>query len=136
MSAEAHAEEIPDFALIKVGRWPLWGNAGYFGIEAIHHDAEPQPLLEAVGKEVIGHLKARFAGVPIDAGDVHQEVVSGLLQRTADRADVIARDPEGQFAAVEAGIGDAGGLDGQQGSDGVVLRMRLQNRVPLVGSVH
>ena len=46
MSAKAHAEEIPDLALVEIGRRPFRGDARYFGIQAIDQDAEPQTLLK------------------------------------------------------------------------------------------
>src|ERR1700684_1399122 len=100
VSAEAHAEEVPDLALVEISRRPFWSDAGYFGIRAIDQDAEPETFLQAVGKNVVGDLKTRFAGVPVHAGDVDEEVVARFLQRAADGADVVTLDAESQFAAV------------------------------------
>src|ERR1700730_4590528 len=121
VAAEAYSKQIPYFALIEVGRWPFGSDAFHFCVEAIDQDAEAEALLEAVGKDVIGHLEAWFAGVPVHAGDVDQEVITCGFQSAADRAKVIAVDPEVQLTAIEAGVGDAGGLDGEQGGYGVVL---------------
>src|SRR6202453_4052606 len=102
VSAETHAEEVPDLALVEIGRWPFRSDAGYFRIQAIDQDAEPDTFLETVRKNVVGDLKAGLAGVPVHAGHIRQEVVTRLLQCAADGPDVVALDPESQFAAIEA----------------------------------
>src|SRR5580700_8937937 len=136
VTAKAHAEKVPDLALVEIGGRPFGGNAGYFWIEATDQDAKPKALLEAVGQDVVGHLKARLAGIPVHAGDVRQKVIAGLLQGPADRADIVALDPQGQFATIEAGIRNARGLGGNQGGYGVVLGMSLENSIFLVQGVH
>src|ERR1700752_3096776 len=105
MASEAYSEEVPDFALIEISRWPFGSDAIHFSVEAIDQDAEAEALFQAVGEDVIGHLEAWLAGVPVDAGDVDQEVIAPGLEGTADRAKVVAVDPQGQFATVEAGVG-------------------------------
>src|ERR1700733_1819536 len=111
VTAEAYSEQIPYFALIEVGRWPFGSDAFHFCVEAIDQDAEAEAFLQAVGKDVIGHLEAWFAGVPVHAGDVDEEVIARGFEGAAYRAEVVAVDPEGQFTAIEASVGDAGGLD-------------------------
>src|SRR5271163_3113665 len=86
MAAEAYSEQIPNFTLVEVGRWPFGSNAFHFCVEAIDHDAEAEALLEAVGKDVIGHLEAWFAGIPVHTGDVDQEVIACGFQSAADGA--------------------------------------------------
>src|ERR1700693_2034288 len=103
MAAEAYSEQIPNFALIEVGRWPFGSDAFHFRLEGIDQDAEAEALLEAVGKDVIGHLEAWFAGIPVHAGDVDQEVIARGFEGAAHRAEVVAVDPEGQLTAIEAG---------------------------------
>src|SRR5271163_3962139 len=108
MAAEAYSEQIPDFALIEVSRWPFGSDAVHFCIEGINHYTEAEALLQAVGKDVIGHLEAGFAGVPVHAGDVDQEIIARGFKSTAHGAKVIAVDPQGQLTEVEAGVGDTG----------------------------
>ncbi len=56
-------------------------------------------------EDVVGDLKARLGGVPVDGGDVFEEVVAGLLDGLAGGDDVLAGDGDGQLVAVELGIG-------------------------------
>src|ERR1700693_2730790 len=101
VTAEAYSEQIPNFALIEVGRWPFGSNAFHFWLEAIDHDAEAEAFLQAVGEDVIGHLEAWFAGVPVHAGDVDQEVIAGGFEGAAHWAEVVAVDPQGQLTVIE-----------------------------------
>src|ERR1700685_4094946 len=114
MATEAYSEQVPNFALIEVSRWPFGSDAFHFWVEGIDHDAEAEALLEAVGEDVIGDLEAWFAGAPVHASDIGQEVIARGLEGAAHRAEVVAVDPEGELSAIEAGVGDAGGLDRQQ----------------------
>src|SRR5580698_7927578 len=69
VAAEVNAEEVEDFALVEVGRGPDRGD----GVDALaFRDASnhPDTLLQAKAKNRIADLKARFAGVPVDGGDV------------------------------------------------------------------
>ena len=135
MAGKADTEEIEDFAFVEVRRGPHRRDAGDFRVE-FDQDAEPDALLQAVRKNVVGHLKSGFVRIPVDAGDIFEKVISRGLEGSAHGAKVIAVDPQGQFALVESGIGDAGGLDREQGSDGVVLGVGGEDGVFICRGVH
>ena len=105
MAAEADAEEVEDFALVEVCRGPDGSDAVDDAIFAIEPDDEAHALLQRMRKDVIGDLEARLGGVPVDRGDVFEEVVAGLLARPAGGDDVLAGDGDGQLVAVEFGVG-------------------------------
>ena len=96
-------------------RWIVAGSR-----RAIEADA----LLQRVREDVIGDLEAGLGGVPVDGGDVFEEVVAGGLEGLAGRDDVLGGDGEGQFVAVELGVGGevcraTDGRDvGMRGEDG------------------
>ena len=77
----------------------------------------------AVREDVVAELEARLGGVPVDGGDVFEEVVAGGLDGFAGGDDVLAGDGEGQFVAVEFGVGGEVG----EGFDGGVVGMRRED---------
>ena len=76
-------------------------------------------------EDVIGDLEARFGGVPVDGGDVFEEVVASLLHGLAGCDDVLAGDRDGQLGAVVLCVGGEVG----EGLDGSVLRDARRRRL-------
>src|ERR1700761_8833946 len=92
VSMKANAEEIPHFALVKVRRRPDAGNAVNAWLDAFDGRDKPYAVLQAVRQDVVGHLEARFAGIPVHAGYIFQEVVAGSFYGQTGAANLIACD--------------------------------------------
>jgi hypothetical protein len=127
MSVEAHAEQVPHFALVEIGRRPNRDDAVNGRVDARDHRLQPDALLQLVGKDVVRDLEARLPRIPVDAGDVFEEVVSGALESATDAANGIGGDNQGQLAVIEFGVGDGVGMGGAKGLDGHILREACVN---------
>ena len=73
--------------------------AGDAGVDA---DA----LLEAEREDGVGDLEAGFGGVPVDGGDVFEEVVAGVFGGLRGGEDGLGSYGEGELFAVPLGVGD------------------------------
>ena len=92
MPVKTNSEEVEDLSFVEICRRPDRGNAIYAGIERFQHDAKAQALFQFVGNDVIGYLKPGFAGIPVDASDVFEEVVAGVLNNATGFANFITGD--------------------------------------------
>src|SRR5271168_4165856 len=117
MTADVDAEEVEDFALVEVGGGPDGGDAVDGGVFAVEANDEANALFQRHGEDVVGDLVARLGGVPVDGGDIFEEVVPGLLDGLAGSDDVLAGYGDGQFGAVVFRIG---GEIGERFDGGVV----------------
>ncbi len=110
MSGEVDAEEVEDFALVEVGGGPDGGNGVDAGIVAGDAGVDADALLEAHAEDGVGDLEAgrcrSVRGIPVDSGDVFEEVVAGILGGLGGGADVLRSDGEGEFFAVPLGVED------------------------------
>src|SRR6202000_3433673 len=100
MTVEAHAEKVPHFALVVVRRGPDGSDAVDAGVNAFYRRDQAYTLFQSVRKDVIGHLKSWFAGIPVDTGDIFEEVITGSFYDLACSADFIADDGDRQFLAI------------------------------------
>src|ERR1700733_9765363 len=101
VTAEVNAEQIEDLALVKVRGGPDRGNALNGCLVAIKADDQTQPLFQRHRKDVVDDLEARLGGIPVDGGNVFEEVVAGLPHSFTRRDDVLAGDGDGQLGAVD-----------------------------------
>ena len=115
MAGEGHAEKIKDFAFVKICRRPGGRKSVDGGVVAGQRHGQAQPPLQSVRKYVIDHLKARLAGIPIDAGDILQKVVAGGAQDDRGFDQILARDGQRQLGAIMFGGKDRRGQVGRQG---------------------
>src|SRR5882757_4639411 len=100
VAAEVNAEQVEDLALVKVSRGPDWCDAVEGRRVAVETDDKAQTFFQRHGKNVINDLEARLGGIPVDGGDILEEVVTGPLYGFAGRDDAFARDGDRQLVAV------------------------------------
>src|SRR5580698_3850242 len=126
---KANAEEIPYLALIKIRRRPDGSNTVNAGVDAFDGRDKPYAILKTVRQDMVSHLKARFARIPIDAGDVFQEVIARGFYGLTGAANLIARNGDGQFLEDVFGIQNRIRVPRQQGSHRPVIRQGCQNSI-------
>ena len=105
VAGEVDAEEVEDFALVEVGGGPDGGDGVDGEVVAVDAGDEADALFQRVREDMIGDLEARLGGVPVDGGDVFEEVVAGLLDGLAaatmfSRATVRVSSLRSNFASV------------------------------------
>jgi hypothetical protein len=63
-------------------------------------------LLEAHAEDRIRNLEAGLGRVPVDGGDVFEEVVAGIFCGLGGGEDCLGSDREGELLAIPLGVGD------------------------------
>ena len=75
-------------------------------IAAVQPHDQANALFQAMRKNVVRDLKARLGGVPVDRGDIFEEVIAGLPSPPRSAATMtLSRNGDGQLVAIELRIG-------------------------------
>src|ERR1017187_79136 len=123
VAGKVDAEEVEYLALVKVRRGPDGGDGIECEIGGVEPDGQANPLPQTVRDDVVGELETRLLRIPVDGGEVLEEVVAGGLDLSGGGDDRLLRHGDGELFAVELGVGCEVG----KCFDGGVLRHRLED---------
>ena len=116
MTDEADAEEVENLAFEEIRRGPDAGD-GFHRLVFREPDFEAHAGFAWDREQMVDDLEARRLRMPVDTGDVAEEVVAegGVVTEQGNGlADEGAVDPDGQLVAVELGVRDRLGVGGEE----------------------
>ena len=109
MPVEAHAEHVPNLALVPVGRRPQAGGGGQGGVAVGQAHLQAEVLVPPVGEQVVEHGEITVGlAVPllaetfVDGGKVVQRAEGAVhlgLEELQDRGQTLPGGPQGRKAA-------------------------------------
>ena len=107
MAFKANAEQIEDFALVKVGRGPDRSDGLDGGSASSSITRSRMCSLNAWERMMVAQLKARRSREPVYRGHILKKVVAGRLHGGRGGANLIRRNGQRQFVEVESCIDQA-----------------------------
>src|SRR3954471_2884612 len=101
VTAEVNAEEVEYLALVEVGGRPDGGDAVEGSVITCEANDEAHATLQREGENAVADLETRFGGVPVDSGDILEEVVTSGFDCLTCSNDVLTGDGDGELFTIE-----------------------------------